>query len=97
MSSDAVVAAARIFFGGAARGFGDESLLHELFQIVVQGAGTKFAGAPELARDFLHGAVAVAVFGGESEDDVLSGGGERHSRNTMHRNATGLSRGRATP
>jgi hypothetical protein len=48
MSSDAVLAAARIFFGGAARGFGDESLLHELFQIVVQGAGTKFVGAPRI-------------------------------------------------
>jgi len=48
MSSDAVVEAARLLFGGAARGFGDESLLHELFQIVVQGAGTKFVGAPRI-------------------------------------------------
>ena len=97
MRSDAAVAAARIFFGGAARGFSNESLLHELFQIVVQGAGPEFAGAPGLARDLLHDAVAVAVFGGEGEDDVLSGGGERHSRNTIYRNATELSGVRTTP
>lgn len=76
-------------------GFGDEALFDELFQIVVQGARTEFVGAGGLAHDFLHDAIAVAVFGGESEEDVLSGGGERHSRNTIYRNATELSRGKA--
>jgi hypothetical protein len=47
--------------------------------------------------DLLHDAVAVAILSGESEEDMLSGGGEYHSRIPIYRSASELSRGRTTP
>jgi hypothetical protein len=95
--SNAVVAAAGILLGRTARGFGNQALVEEFFEIVVESARAESVLAAGLPRDLLHEAVAVAVFGGESEKDVLSGGGERggtvgcHSRDTIYRTTSELS------
>ena len=81
-AGEAIVAAARVASvgrngsrgGGGLGGFIDEAMVHEFFKIVVEGAGAEFVLTLRLARDFLHDAVAVEVFGGEREEDVELGG-----------------------
>ncbi len=85
--AEAVVATARIACvavvvntRGGLGGFFDEAVVHEFFEIVVERAGAELVLALRLARDFLHDAVAVEVFGSEREQDVKLGGGEREER-----------------
>ena len=79
-AGEAVVAAAGVARvggsgsgGGGRGGFGgllDEAVVHEFFEIVVEGAGAELVLTLRLASDFLHDAVAVEVFGSEGEQDV---------------------------
>ncbi len=84
--AETVVAAARIsrvavvVSRGGLGGFFNEAMVHEFFEIVVERAGAELVLALRLARDFLHDAVAVEVFGSEREQDVKLGGGEREER-----------------
>jgi hypothetical protein len=98
-ATEAIVATARIariaIVGGSrARGFLDKAMVHEFFEIVVESAGAEFVLALGLASNFLHDAVAMEIFGGEGEQDVKLGGGERkesvevlfHGRKPIYRN-----------
>jgi hypothetical protein len=95
-SAEAIVAAARVAIvgGGGFRGFFDEAMVQQFFEIVVERAGAELVFALRLASDFLHDAVAVEVFGSECEQDVELGGGEReesvqvvfHGRKPIYRN-----------
>jgi hypothetical protein len=70
---DAIEAAVVVLGTTGARGVDDELLVHELLEVVVEGAGADSVGSIGLARDLLDEAVAVQVFAGESEKDVEGG------------------------
>jgi hypothetical protein len=97
-ATEAIVATAGVAIvarsGSGLGGFFDEAVIHEFFEIVVERAGAELVLALGLASDFLHDAVAMEIFGGECEQDVKLGGGERkesvevlfHGRKPIYRN-----------
>ena len=95
-AGESIVAATGVAIvgGGGAAGFFDEAMVHQLFEIVVEGAGAEFVLTLRLARDFLHDAVAVKIFGGQGKQNVELGGGEGqesvevvfHGRKPIYRN-----------
>src|SRR6185437_9896365 len=69
-SRQLVISAARIVVGRGAGDFPDQAAIDELFDIVIERAGTELIAAVGLARDFLHDGIAVALFAGDRGEDV---------------------------
>ena len=80
LSGEAVETAGFVIGERGFRRVDDELLVHESLEIVVEGAGAKFVMSVGLARDLLDDAVTVEVFGGERQEDVKHGGGERRAQ-----------------
>jgi hypothetical protein len=75
------VEAAVVALGSAGTGCIDHQLLiHELLQVVVQGAGADPIASLGLACDLLNDAVTMQVFAGKSEKNVKGCGGKRWRR-----------------
>jgi hypothetical protein len=69
-----VIAPAGVVAGCLLTRFVDQSLIHELLQIVIEGSWAKPILAARLTQDVLHDAVAMPRFRGQTEKDVQGSG-----------------------
>lgn len=72
---EAVIAAPRVIRGRTRRGFLDQTLKHQFFQVVVERAWAELVLPLRLTGNFLHDPVAMQVVASKSQQNVQGSGG----------------------